>query len=553
MNTRALSPLAFAAIAFALVACGGERPATSGAGGSAAGGTLVIATPGDADLLLPPLVAGLQGGQIVAQLFDGLADIGDSLNTIGDAGFKPRLATSWRWAPDSLSIAFALDPRARFHDGQPVRAADVKFSYDLTVDPVTGSATAPLLANVDSVSAPDTLTAVVHFKQRAPEQFFAFVYNVVVLPKHLLDTVPRAGLRASAFARNPVGSGRFRFASWRAGEQIEIVADTANWRGRPKLDRVVWSIVSDPAAATAKLLAGEADMWEMLRGDGLTRVAQSASLHTVPYPALDVGYLAFNVTTGPFADRALRRALAAAIDRDALVKSALDTMAYVAAGPAPRAVAAGFVARRTYDAAAATRTLDSLGWRLGADGVRSRGGRPLAFSVLVPSSSQIRGQLAVLLQEQLKHIGARITIESVEPNVFMQRISAHKFEVMLNAWHGDPSPSAIRMSWGAAAARDGGANYSGYASRTFDALVDSAAASFDPAAGQALYARAYGVLAEDAPAVWLYELRNFAGVHRRVHTVGMRADAWWANLAGWSIPPNERIARDQIGLRTAAR
>ncbi len=61
------------------------------------------------------------------------------------------------------------------------------------------------------------------------------------------------------------------------------------------------------------------------------------------------------------------------------------------------------------------------------------------------------------------------------------------------------------------------------------------------------------MLTDDAPAVWLYELRNFAGVHRRVHAAGMRADAWWADLADWSIPANERIARDQIGLRTASR
>jgi peptide/nickel transport system substrate-binding protein len=123
---------------------------------------------------------------------------------------------------------------------------------------------------------------------------------------------------------------------------------------------------------------------------------------------------------------------------------------------------------------------------------------------------------------------------------------------MINAWHADPSPAGIRQSWSAAQGSAGGSNFTGYASRAFDALVDSAASATSPAAGQALYARAYDLLADDAPAVWLYEARNFAGLHRRVHPVGMRADAWWAHLAEWTIPSGERIPRDRIGLRAAA-
>jgi peptide/nickel transport system substrate-binding protein len=393
----------------------------------------------------------------------------------------------------------------------------------------------------------------VHFKRRTPEQFFDAVYNVYVLPEHLLGNVSHAQLVASAFNRSPVGTGRFRFARWEAGQRVELVADTLSWRGRPKLDRVIWSFAPDPAAATAKLLAGEADLWEMLRGDALTRTAAAPTLRTVPYPSLDVGYLAFNVTSGLFADRGLRRALAAALDRQSLVRSALDTLAYVAEGPAPRAIAGEAPAAARFDPTAAARALDSLGWRLGSDSVRSRGGKPLAFSLMVPSSSQTRVRLAVLIQEQLKRVGTKVTIEQLEPNVFMQRATGHTFDAMLNAWHADPSPATIRQSWGSDGAAAGGANYAGYKSRAFDALIDSAAASFDPAKQRALYARAYAVLTDDAPAVWLYELRNFAGVHKRVRPEGMRADAWWAGLADWSIPAAERIDRDKIGLRTAGR
>jgi peptide/nickel transport system substrate-binding protein len=396
---------------------------------------------------------------------------------------------------------------------------------------------------------------VVRFKERRPEQFFDFVYNVYVLPEHLLGSTKRADLRNAPFARQPVGTGRFRFVRWEANQRVELVADTANWRGRPKLDRVIWSFAPDPSAATAKLLAGEADVWEMLRGEAIDRVAKTPTLRAMPYASLDVGYLLFNVRGGLFADRALRRALAASIDREALVRSALDTLAYVASGPAPRALGGDTTqARGTFDLAAASRALDSLGWKMGPDSVRARGGRRLAFNLVVPTTSQTRIRLAVLLQAQLKQIGAKVTIDQLEPNAMMQRVSTHQFDAMLHAWHADPSPSTIRQAWGsAAAAAPGSSNWAGYASRAFDRLVDSASAAFDPATERTLYGRAYEVLTDDAPAVWLYELRNFAGVHRRVRPVGVRADAWWAQLADWSIPAGERIARDKIGLRTAER
>src|SRR5437868_4443001 len=397
----------------AIAACGRDQSAATTGTAAEAGGTLVIASPGEVDILLPPLVASLQGGQITSALFDRLAEIGDSLNTVGDAGFTPRLATRWTWAPDSLSISFALDPRARWHDGQPVRATDVKFSFDVYTDPATGSPMADLLQNVASVTTLDSLTAVVHFKTRRPEQFFDFVYNLYVLPSHLLGSVPHAQLRTSTFARQPVGTGQFRFVRWDASQRVELVADTANWRGRPKLDRVIWSFAPDPAAATAKLLAGEADVWEMLRGDALTKVATTPTLRTMPYASLDVGSLLFNVRGGLFADRAMRRAIGASLDRDALVRSALDTLAYVASGPAPRVLGGPPASHSPFDLAAAERTLDSLGWRAGADGVRARGGKPLAFSLLVPTTSAPRIRLAVLVQEQLKRVGAKVTIEQL--------------------------------------------------------------------------------------------------------------------------------------------
>jgi peptide/nickel transport system substrate-binding protein len=554
-------PVARLAALSLLSACGGGASGSDAGHANAAGGTLVIATVGDPESLVPAVAVSLAGAQVIAQLFDRLAEIGPSLNTVGDQGFEPRLARSWSWAADSLSVRFALDPRARWHDGRPVTAGDVAFSFRLATDPRTASPTAALLANVDSVTAPDSATAVVWFARRSPQQFFDAVYQVYVVPEHLLRGVDPARLAASEFARRPVGSGRFRFARWEHGARIELVADTANWRGRPRLDRVIWAVNSDPGAATRALVSGAADWWESVRGEGLAMVRRAPALRALEYPSLDQGYLAFNLRglgDAPhpvLGDRAVRRALAAAIDRAPVVRNVFDSAAVPRGVPAPRALApdAPEAMGPAFDPAAAARALDAAGWRdADGDGVRERGGRPLELRLLVHTTSAARRQLAVLLQEQLRRAGVRVAVDARDPAAFAAALRAGEWDAMLEAWHADPDPRGILQRWGAPAAGGrGGANVTGYRSAAFEALVDSAGATFDRARAAALFARAYAVLADDAPAVWLYEARNVAGAHRRLRPEGLRADAWWAGLAEWHIPPAEREARDRAASLAA--
>ncbi|MDQ6769563.1 MAG: ABC transporter substrate-binding protein, partial [Gemmatimonadota bacterium] len=183
------------------------------------GGTIVLSSAADADLLLPPLTMTLQGKQVVDQIFDNLADIGPGLNTVADAGFTPRLSDRWSWAPDSMSVSFHINPRARWHDGSPVRAEDVRYTFALVKDTAFASPLASDLDNVDSVSAVDSLTARVWFHQRTPDGFFKAASPIAILPSHLLKTLSPASMRESQFARSPVGSGRFRFAAWDRGER----------------------------------------------------------------------------------------------------------------------------------------------------------------------------------------------------------------------------------------------------------------------------------------------------------------------------------------------
>ncbi len=528
------------------------------------GGTLVISTAADADFLLPPLVDGVAARQVTDLLFDHLAEIGNELNTVGDAGFRPRLAERWEWSADSLSIAFHLDPDARWHDGTPVRAADVAFTHDFYRDPAVASPTAPLIRNIDSVSVRDSLTAVVHFATRMPEQFFNVAYQLHVLPSHLLRNVDRAQIRSAPIVRNPVGSGRFRFARWVPGQVVEVVADTANYRGRPGLDRVIWSVAPDPTAATTRLFAGEADLYEILRPEAITELRTHDHLKVVPYPSLAYGFMLFNMrdpqrTARPhpiLGDVAMRRALSMAVDRERMVRNVFDSLASVGSGPFARAISTADTTIRQipYDTVGARRLLDSLGWRdANGDGVREKNGRPLEISILVPSSSKPRVSFAVLIQEQLARVGVKANIEQLEFVPFLERQRAKQFDAAIVALSSDPSPSGIRQHWGTPAPGEAsGTNGGSYSNPTVDALIDSALTTMDFATEKAYFKRAYQAVVDDAPAIWLYDPKLAAGMHKRLQPQGMRADGWHANIAEWTIPADQRIDRDRIGLRSVA-
>ncbi len=532
---------------------GGERPATGGE----TGGTMIIAVPAEPTTLFPPLVTGTQGGAIVGVLFDRLAEIGDALETYGDRGFQPRLASSWTWSADSLSIAFALDSMARWHDGQPVRAEDVRYTFRVYTSDSIAVELKSLLGNIDSVSVRDPRTAVFWFKRRMPRQFYDATYHMYVLPAHLLDAIPMAKLESAPFGRNPVGSGRFRFARWEPGQRIELIADTANARGRAKLDRVIWSIAPDFGSATVKLFAGEADMLENLRPENLAQVTRTPSLRLVDNRTLQYGFLGFNLRdtndrSRPhpvFGDPLVRRALHLAVDRARLVRNVYDSLGLVALAPAPRALIPDTAAftQVPYDVAAATALLDSAGWRdSDRDGIRDRNGVSLAFDILVPNSSPPRQRYAVLLQEQYRAIGVKATPKVLEINALIDAIEGKRFDSYMGGWQTSPGLVGLTQTW----ASRGSSNAGSYDSPVFDALLDSALTTFDPTASRRYWARAFQQIVNDVPAVWLYEQRSPVAIHRRFLTTPLRADGWFVGLADWRVDPAQRTDRDRIGLGT---
>ncbi|MGH7669127.1 MAG: peptide ABC transporter substrate-binding protein [Gemmatimonadaceae bacterium] len=540
-----------------LAACSRGEPSTSPAQGPD-GGTLVIAEPGDADNLLPPMAASMLGHEVADLVFDHLAEIGDNMRTTGDQGFTPQLADHWTWAPDSMSVAFHLNPRARWHDGVPVRASDVRFSLDLYKNPKLGSPIAPLLSNVDSVSVKDSLTAVAWFHAKSPESFFNIVYQLWVLPAHVLDTIPPERLATSAAARHPIGSGRFRFVSWEPGSRLMLVADTGNYRGRAKLDRVIWAITPDNNAAFALTLSREADLMEIATPDQLKAAASHPSLRVFPWPSLQYVFLAMNFRApghhaqpnAVFSDLRVRRAVSMAIDRHAMLQNVFDSLGAASYGPFPRSLATADTTLRLppYDPAHARALLDSAGWTVGPDSVRRRNGKPLDVRLIAPTSSAFRMSYTVLIQDALRKVGIKVDIDAEPFPSFFAKQLAGDFDLALAGYGTDPNAGGAAQQWGSDAMPPGGFNYLAYSDPRFDALLDSASKTFDAQTARRYASRAYQVIVDDAPGVWLYDGVSYGLISTRFHVPAMRADGWWQHLADWTVPVAERIDRDRLGL-----
>jgi len=519
-------------------------------------GTLIDAAVAEPPTLLPPSTEDIVASDIDEQLFLKLADVGMSTNTVGDEDFQPLLAQKWEW-DGPLTLVFHLDPRARWQDGQRVTAADVEFTFDAYTDSAVGSPYRPKLHRIASVTQRDSLTTVFRFKEKYPEMFYDAVYHMRILPAHLLRGVPRDQWKTAPFGRQPVGDGPYRFVRWQAAQSIELVADSTFFLGRPGIRRLIWRITPNLQVAVQQVIAGEADVREQLvTPDNVARARAAPQLSVYPFRGSVYTYLGFNLrasddTSKPhpiFADRTLRRALSMAVDRASLVKSALGDLGKVPPGPMSELLGIWDpdIRQLPYDSALAGRILNGQGWRdHDGDGIRDKDGQPLAFHILVPTSSVLRRQYARLLQEQFHALGVHVEIDELEPSVVNQRAATGKFDTVILSRQNDPSPSSgIAQSW--TRAGFGGSNFGRYYSADFEQLVDRAVTATSRDQARALWRRAMETLNADAPAVFLYALDNVGAVHKRVENVQFRPDSWAALLRTWRIPPDRMIDRDRV-------
>ncbi len=514
-------------------------------------GTAVIIVGADPNAPVPTVGQGKQNVDVSDILFLRLARMGPEIVTSGDKGFVPELARRWT-RRDSLTLAFELDPRARWHDGAPVTARDVVFAFDRARDPSADASKALLLRSVASVTAEGTQTVVVRFSRVYGEQLYDAVWHVQPLPAHLLDSIPRERLAASSFVQRPVGNGAYRFVRREASQRVELAAVPEFFLGRPGIGRVIFLIARDPDAQMNLMLDGTGDIQEGVSPlSNIARIQTVKDLRIIAVPTTNVGYLLFNQRASGDRTRAhpilsdvdVRRALVMALDRDEIVRTAYGPYSAVPNGPVSQLhwIREGkrLVA---FDSAGARALLARKGWRdSDGDGVLDMNGRPLALQLNFPGPSAIRALIAPLVQEQWRRIGVKLDLLRLDGPVWAERRGKGEFDVDFSSAVMDPSPAGMVQSWSCAGRN--GSNVGQYCNPRVDSLMDRAIRGGGDARKN--WHETVRLLVSDAPAAFLYAPSSAIAVHRRFDRVVIRPESFWASIWQWRLRPDRMLPRDR--------
>jgi peptide/nickel transport system substrate-binding protein len=480
---------------------------------------------------------------VADQLFARLGQLGPTLITSGDRAFEPLLARSWT-RRDSVTLAFDLDPRATWHDGVPVTAADVVFTFERARNPAMSPGLANLLRRIASVTAEGERRVVFRYTEPYAEQLYDAVFHVAPLPAHLLASIPADSLENAPFVQAPVGSGPYRWVRRVPGEFVELAANDRFFLGVPAVRRLIFRTATDADARLNMLLAGEADATENIPAprSNIARVTADKNLRVIPVPSPTLGFLLFNQRdsrdrTRPhpiLSDRDVRRAIGLALDRRLIVQAVLGSAGEVPYGPASTIlwIRHGTPAPAPMNLREARRLLDGRGWTdHDGDGVRDREGQPLALTLNVPTTSETRKQMAQMIQEQLRALGVELAVNRMDWSLYNERRNAGTFDIDFASTSQDPSPSGLTQGWSC----QGRTNVARYCDPAVDSLIDTAILARE-GAGPAWHA-VLRRIEDDAPAVFIYALSYMYAVNRRFTNVRIRPESAWAGLREWTVGP----------------
>jgi peptide/nickel transport system substrate-binding protein len=481
--------------------------------------------------------------ELADQLFLRLAGLGPTLLTAGDRGFVPLLARSWT-RRDSLTLVFDLDPRARWQDGVPVTARDVVFTFERARNPAIAPRLVALLRHITSVTAEGERRVVFRYSRAYAEQLYDATFHAAPLPAHLLDSMlPEAVARAS-FVTQPVGSGPYRVVRMVPGQFVELAANERFFLGKPKIERVIFRIASDPDARLNLLLSGQADAMDNVVPplDNMRRIQADPSLRLVPVPSNSVGFLLFNQRdpgnpSQPhriLSDIRVRRAIALGLDRQLLVRAVFGPYADVPYGPVSPIlwIRHGAPKPERQNLGEARRLLARAGWKdSDRNGVLERNGVPLRLGLSLPNTSAIRRQLALLVQEQLRQLGIDIDVQQLEFPVWVERRSGGRFDIDLAATVQDPSPSGLSQAWTCG----GGSNVAKYCNPRVDSLIEKAVLGLGGSDPRQAWTAVLRQIEADAPAVFLYAPSYVYAVKRRFRNVTISPASSWQLLREWSV------------------
>ena len=424
------------------------------------------------------------------RLTDALVQYDDQLQ------IQPLLAERWEFSDDRRQLTFHLRRDVRWHDGQPVTSADVRFTYEMLLRPETENRTwAPELRKVTRLETPDDHTVIAHYDAMTPDVLDS--WRAPVLPAHHFPEGD--DFFTGSFAQHPIGNGPFRFVHYIDGQELVLEANDDYWGGRPEIDRLIFKIYADQQTAYQALLTGDLDIMTMSGNlwDQLQENDAKERLTMTQFKRYSTWTLGWKQHAGEvLEDPRVRIAMIHALDRETFIDEVVRGAAHIGATiyPPSSAWASPNVTPYPFDPDRARQLLDEAGWTdSDGDGVRDKDGTPLAFTLLTPQSSQqLTEWMAVWQQQSWGDVGADVTIEMPEWQTFRERRKAGQFGVAAQTFHfTGPDMTALLHS-----GEPGALNYWGIQDPALDAALEEVQATFDPAERIAAMERVQQILHE---------------------------------------------------------
>jgi peptide/nickel transport system substrate-binding protein len=451
--------------------------------------------------------------------------------------FAPQLAKAWEWSADGLTLTVELRPDVRWSDGVEVTAEDVRWTLAAQRDPRVGWRYASIKDSIRDLRVLGSHRFAVDFAHRSPGHL-ADLNEGVILPRHSWGRLPfdRWPQGAEWFREHAVTDGAFRLAGWEPQQRLVLERAPLYFEaGLPRLDRVELRVVPLRQNRLAELEGGGADFVTQLDVAEARRLAPRRDLVVRQFWHRQYDYLAWNLRRPQFADAAVRRALTAAIDRQALIDTLWDGRARIASSPILTSVWAHDAALEPwpYDPAAAIAALAGAGWRAGDGGSLERVGRPFEFELLANAGNRVHCDAAVLIQEQLARVGVVARVRRLDFHSLVDRLDTGDFDAALGSWGIDTSLD-LGYAFHSAAITDG-YNSGAYSNPEVDALIDAAREADDLERRRQLLVALQRALHLDQPYTFLWEPPRFDAHSRRLRGVQSNPLSSLYRLREWSL------------------
>jgi len=449
--------------------------------------TLVVIIESSPTNLDPRVGLDAQSERIDELLFDDLLTRDQHFNV------QPGLADRWE-VPDPLTYIFHLHQGVTFHDGGPLTARDVKWTFDSLLQGKIRSTKASTYNLIDRIDTPDDYTVIFRLK----EPFASLLWN---LSGAAIGIVPYGS--DDQAGRHPVGSGPFRFVSAEQDRDVVIERNNAYWGEKPRVERVRFVVVPDMTTRALELRKGSADVAiNALTPDMVLALEQNSHLQVLHAPGTELAYLAFNARDPILKNISVRQALGCAIDRQPMIHYLLRDFARPAFSILPpESWAYSQMPGCAHDLARARQLLDQAGYPA-VNGVR--------FHITMKTSADESPRLlAAVLQQQLRDVGIVLDIRTFEFATFFADVTHGEFQLYALRWvGGNEDPNMFEYAFHSAKFTPKGANRSFYANPRVDSLIDQARREPDQNARRQSYVEIQRILADELPYVNLWYLDN---------------------------------------------